>query len=148
MTTLSKPKELIFAMSMTAVSIAFLFGTYIYPEESVTFPRFLVVLSIFFSALLLVQAIRTPASRQASSQRPLTRIALPIKVFVSVSIYVAAIDIVGFYISSALFLLGSMLMYGNDRWATRLAVMAGFLLVVYVLFGWLIGVRLPSGLLF
>lgn len=148
MTMLSKPKEVLFATAMSAISFAFLLGTYRYPEDAVTFPRFLLILSCMFSVLLMVRAIGLRAQQQATPQSPWTRIGAPIKVFVSISIYIAAIEILGFYVASAMFLLGSMLMYGRDSWSTRLLVTGGFLLVIYVLFGWLIGVRLPAGLLF
>ncbi|MGB6243285.1 MAG: tripartite tricarboxylate transporter TctB family protein [Castellaniella sp.] len=150
----TRNKEILFAVVMVVISASMVYGTYDYPSESVQFPRFLMVLQCVFSAMLLVRALRLPGgaavqSGGASAQQSQDsrRIWIPIQVFVGVSAYILAIEYIGYFVSTAFFLCGSMAFFGRNKAASMLGVTAACLLVIYVLFSVLIGVRLPAGLL-
>jgi tripartite-type tricarboxylate transporter receptor subunit TctC len=60
------------------------------------------------------------------------------------AIYVLGMSLVGFYIASAVFLLATMRMLGERRGAISLAVIGGWLLLVYLLFERTLHLSLPQ----
>jgi hypothetical protein len=141
---LPKRKEIVFAAAMTALSAALLANTYSYPAASVQFPRFLVFLQLLFSLILLVRSISLPRDTAPGHTAGLV---IPLQIFSAISGYIIAIDQIGYFVATSLFLTGSMYLFGRHRPFVLICVTAVFLLIVYVLFGLLIGVRLPAGLL-
>ena len=144
---LPKRKEIVFAILMTAISTALLTSTYSHPSESVQFPRFLVIFQLLFSVVLLVRALRISTKDPTQRETPSLSRLVPFQIFASISAYILAIEHIGYFVATALFLLGSMYMFGRHRSVVLVGVTAAFLLTVYILFGLLIGVRLPEGLL-
>jgi len=55
---------------------------------------------------------------------------------------------IGYFVSSIIFLVGTMSVFGKQSLFTKTIATAGFLLVVYALFVSFLGLRLPEGLLF
>lgn len=143
-------KDRWFASFMVAVSALLLVQAYGYPAESSQFPRFLLVLQMGFSIILLVQAWRVgpaPPPQDAPSDSWASLYA-PFKVFVAASMYVLAIEYLGYFAATALFLCAAMFWFGARRPVVVISVAAGFLLIVYALFVSFMGVRLPEGVLF
>lgn len=150
-----KNKEVLFAAAMVLISAWLVYATYDYPSGSVQFPRFLMLLQGAFSLLLLVRALRLPNEAASPSagrsdqeaRQDRTKIWVPIQVFVGVSAYILAIEHLGYFVASALFLCASMGFFGRNKASTMLGVTVACLLIIYILFGVLIGIRLPAGLL-
>lgn len=149
MAVMTKKKELIFSSVVTLLTVGLLIRAFLYPRDSSQFPRFLMVLQLLFSLLLLVRALRIPAT--ASSFKPKNQafksLAVPFQVFVSTSLYLIMIDFLGYFVATALFLCGTMFWFGTRKLLVVLSVTAGFMLVIYALFVLFIGVRLPTGIL-
>ena len=145
---LPKRKEIVFAVLMTGLSAALLGSTYSYPSESVQFPRFLIVLQLLFSIILLLRSLRLPSSKTTQSSSTTANRIVPFQIFTAISAYILAIEHIGYFVATALFLMGSMYLFGRHRATALIGVTAAFLLTVYILFGLFIGVRLPEGLLF
>jgi len=147
MSLLPRKKEIMFALMMTLISLALLVSTYNYSSESVYFPRFLMWLQIVFSLILWIRAIRLPSDPITVDQTAKTRLAIPFQIFTAISLYILAIEFIGYFVATILFLAGSMYLFGRHRWLVVVGVSVGFLLTIYILFGLLIGIRLPEGLL-
>ena len=131
---------------MVLLSTAFLFRAFMYPAASSQFPRFLMLLQLIFSVVLLVLSLRIPQAAGAKIFR-LADVYPPFKVFVASSVYVLAIGYLGYFAATALFLCGSMYWFGKHGPVVLIGVSGGFILTVYALFVLFIGVRLPEGLL-
>lgn len=154
MLTHAKSKETAFAAMMIIISALLVYGSFNYPPQSAQFPRFLMVLQLVFSVMLLIRALRLPASNAGQSINSHSeadtagaKLWVPLQIFLSVSAYILAIEYIGYFVSTALFLCGSMAFFGRNRLMTMLSVTAACLLIIYLLFVVLIGIRMPAGLL-
>lgn len=161
MAAMTKKKELIFSGTVTVLTAALLIRAFMYPGESSQFPRFLMVLQLVFSALLLARAIRLPAAAGGSGaagagdaraapksgKDAVKSLVVPFQVFVSASLYLIMIGFLGYFTATAIFLCGTMFWFGTRKPLIIVSVTAGFMLVIYALFVLFIGVRLPTGIL-
>lgn len=143
MAEISRSRDVGFAAFMTLLSGALLGGAMLYPPQSSQFPRALMALQLLFSIVLLVRAWR----REGGGAPRTAPLGVPLQVFVATAAYVIAIEQLGYFVASTLFLCGTMYWFGRHRLAVMLGVTAGFLAVIYALFILFIGVRLPAGLL-
>lgn len=147
MAELSSRREVGFAAFVTLLSAALFGGALLYPPQSSQFPRFLMALQLLFSIALLVRAWRRRGAGARGTAGPVS-LGVPLQVFVATAAYVIAIEQLGYFVASALFLFGAMYWFGRHRLIVMIGVTAGFLAVMYALFILFIGVRLPEGLLF
>lgn len=147
-------KELFFAVSITVISSLLLITSFTYPAESSEFPRFLCGLMLFFSVLILVKALRSRRvakeniNTEESSGSIMFKLKVPAIVFSLTIAYVVGIMYIGYFVSSIIFLVGTMSVFGKQGLFAKTIATAGFLLVVYALFVSFLGLRLPEGLLF
>ena len=149
MAHLSQRKDRAFAVIMVLVSAAFLAQALNYPAESSQFPRFLMGVQLLFSLIFLLQQFRHPLGpKTAQSGEVIASLVPAFKVFLITSLYVLAIDYIGYFAATAAFLLGAMALFGNRRLLVMGCVTASFLALIYALFVLFMGVRLPEGLLF
>ena len=150
-------KELNFSLSITAISAVFLFQSFAYPAESSSFPRFLTILMLFFSLMLLIKSIRervadfgaiprTETSRTSYFSLPRKR-KVALFIFAGTLLYVGAIQYIGYFVSTIVFFVGMMTLFGRHKLLISLCTSAAFLLVMYALFVKFLGLRLPEGLL-
>ncbi len=122
-----------------------------YPDDVKMFPRLFLILFMIFMGITLVNGIRktlAPEKYDASewwARLDVTR--NPILTAVMIVVYVALIGILGFYISTAIYMLVSMYVFGSKKWIVNLVVTASLLVFCFVLFEKLLSVTLPVGLL-
>ncbi|MDP2791387.1 MAG: tripartite tricarboxylate transporter TctB family protein [Rectinemataceae bacterium] len=154
MAKISRKKEIGFAAGMTFISAVFLVQSFLYPAESSQFPRFLMMLQTVFCVVLLARALKQPnaaggtKTEVAGSRKSLlSELKVPLQIFVASSAYLFAIDTLGYFVASSIFLAGTMYWFGTRKPVVIIGATAGFLLTVYALFVLFIGVRLPQGLL-
>ena len=134
---------------MVLVSAAFLAQALSYPAESSQFPRFLMGVQLMFSLIFLFQQFRHPLEpKTVQSGEVIASLVPAFKVFLVTSLYVLAIDYIGYFSATAAFLLGAMALFGNRRLLVMGLVTVGFLALIYALFVLFMGVRLPQGLFF
>lgn len=147
-------KELFFAVSITVISSLLLMTSFSYPSESSEFPRFLCALMLLFSVLILIKALRSKraaeenANSEEHSGSMICKLKVPAIVFSLTIAYIAGIMYIGYFVSSIIFLIGTMSVFGKQGLIAKTIATAGFLLVVYALFVSFLGLRLPEGLLF
>lgn len=149
MTHYSQRKDRSFAVIMVLLSAALLAQSLRYPAESSQFPRFLMGVQLLFSLIFLFQQFRLPLeTKPVPTMEVIASLAPAFKVFLITSLYVLAIDYVGYFSATAVFLIGAMALFGNRRTLVMASVTGCFLAVIYALFVLFMGVRLPQGLLF
>jgi hypothetical protein len=118
--------------------------------EAYLFPRLISIGMALLAVALLVESF-SPAGQEHSYQRvPWTVIAPGLAIFV---IYLYAIEEVGFYFSAFVAFFVLVTIYAPERrsvrgWVNRSSVAALFIGVVYAVFGLLLKVQTPAGLLF
>lgn len=143
-------RDRIFAGGMVLLSLALMARSYTYPASSSVFPRFLSVVLLALSALLVVDLLRKP--RPQGGSRPGPRLSLGgvarhpgLFVFGSLTLYVLAMTWLGFMLSTIGFMVGTMLHLGSRSWVAVLAWGVGFPILAYLLFHTLLGLQLPRG---
>jgi len=107
-----------------------------------------------FSLLILVKAFRSRMalkqndSTEENSGSIMSRLKVPAIIFSLTIAYVVGIMYIGYFVSSIIFLVGTMSVFGKQGLFAKTIATAGFLIVVYALFVSFLGLRLPEGLLF
>ena len=128
-----------------------LFQIHGYSDDVKMFPSIFLYLFMLFMAIVLVRGIKRSVHTEEVSKKEFwcspAVIHNPIITAVLVIIYVTLIYFLGFYISTALFMLITMLYYGSRKWMINIAVTTGMLIFCYVLFEILLSVQLPAGII-
>lgn len=143
-----KPGEMAVGLCFAAIGIAFVIGavklTVGVPTEPKPgfFPFIDGVILVVLSALFLVQAWRG----QAGESQPFGKIRGPAVVIVTLILYVATLDTVGYVLTTTV--LSAVVLHVLDTKPRVLVpVSLGLALTSYLLFSRLLGVTLPPGLL-
>lgn len=63
-------------------------------------------------------------------------------------LYIVAINLVGYYIASIVFMPIAMLILGQRNWKIIVGVDVGVMLFLYLFFGLLLSMQMPEGILF
>lgn len=139
-----------------AVSIYFLVQAREFPERAALFPNLILGLFIFFAILLLINGVRKMALQKRDLDVPaadeeerltISMIKMPILILVVVTAYVFLINVLGFFVSTALFMVGILYMLQLRSLKMYLLTIIFTLLFIYLLFVKLLHVFLPTGLL-
>lgn len=159
MTSSRLGRDRLFAIGTLVVSLLLVTQSFRYPAESAQFPRFLSVLLLVLSAMLVIREMRAGSGAPPPApgeQEPalasgrhsgLRGIAAGPEalVFASTGLYILAIQWVGFLAGSVAFMLACAAFLGNRRWLAMAAWGLLFPVALYLLFHSLLGVQLPSG---
>jgi len=141
-------KDLVFSICMVVLSIVLAVQSFRYPADSALFPRVLSILLLLLSLLLLIRAFWQPPREDRIAGRgdvfSLMK-SQPVLVFGSTVLYIVMIPVLGFLISTALFIFGSILF--RDRRKLIAAAIYGicFSAAIYFVFQAVLGVTLPRG---
>ena len=156
-------KDLIFAFVVIALGIAVVLITHSFEEPLIVdavgpraFPYGLGLILILGGGIVFAQRLRNmnasgayqvpsegnddDEGHPASGIRGMTMIALAFG-------YAAVLDPVGFLVATPVFLVIAFLLMAERNWLTILASAIGYTAVTYVVFGHLLNIRLPPGLL-
>jgi putative tricarboxylic transport membrane protein len=111
------------------------------------YPFWLSLFALVASAVIIVNAFRRPASQDRPVQLPkgigLRRIGLT---FVAFVIYAYLITLVGFILSTAVYMLFMARMLGSRRWVSSVAVSALTAVGLFIVFKVWLKADLPTGL--
>ena len=147
-------KELMFAVLMVIISVAILFQAYGYAADSSQFPRFLAWSLMVLSILNILRMIKLKSqedSKAHSALWPNRWLVLSVLVLASVFLYTLASPFIGYYLSTVIFLVGFMGLYGRScgiGWRGIVLACVIFLGTVYLMFSVFLGTQLPMGSLF
>ncbi len=150
----SYKKELGFSVVVTGICALLTIRAFSYPGDSSQFPRFLTVTMTLLSIVLLARALRSRPDQAEAGEAEQKRSSfwtshkMPLLIFLLTALYVVAIQVIGYFTSTVLFLVGSMAFFGRHRPWVMFGISALFLAVIYALFVRFLGLRLPEGLLF
>ena len=152
MTERNTRKELFFAVAMTVLSALLTIQSFRYSHESSVFPRFLTLLMCVFSLLLLFKNIRRLKESEGrngslSLSDAIRSLKIPAVVFGGTALYAVAINYIGYFTSTLLFMAGPMIAFGKQKVTTSIAITVIFMAVIYALFVSFLGLGLPKGLL-
>ncbi|NLB90723.1 MAG: tripartite tricarboxylate transporter TctB family protein [Clostridiales bacterium] len=135
---------LIFSASLVAVSFS-------YPADSSDFPRFLSSAMLCISLTMIVNTLKSGLIKSDESgnvRDAIRRLKIPFSVFIGIAFYIASLKWFGFYLSTPLFMSGGMLMAGSRRFGLIAITTTAFLVVVFLLFSYSLGLKLPGGVIF
>lgn len=106
------------------------------------FPRLIAGILAFSTLLWLLEAL--VSGREEQERSPLL---LPLAVMAWFALYIATLETLGFVLGSALFLMGLLAVFHPGRWAANIAIAVLTPLSAQLLFGHVLSVPLPAGLL-
>ena len=120
------------------------------PEDSQTYPRFTILLLFGLTTLYVLQMVLQFARHGIQKERDEGfkdfQAAQFFVILAATILYLILVHYIGFYISTALFMIGVLLYLKVPYLHTGIAV-AVILLLIYFAFGKFLGVRLPQGVL-
>ncbi len=127
-----------------AIALLFYLVTLTFPEEEAgpsAIPHLWIIALIVLSIFLIIQALTGKMEPDPKNGR-LDKLAL----FVGATIgYLLVMQIVGYYISTFLFLVAVMYFLSYRKYITMVAVSGGWLLFAYVVFQRMLYIPLPQG---
>jgi putative tricarboxylic transport membrane protein len=142
-------KDLVFSICMVLLSIVLAVQSFRYPSDSAFFPRVLSILLLLLSLLLLIRAFRQPPREERTGIIRGDAFSLmkstPMVVFGSATLYIAVIPVLGFLVSTALFLFGSILYFDRRKLIVAAIYSICFSAAIYFVFHAVLGVTLPRG---
>ncbi|SEW07317.1 putative tricarboxylic transport membrane protein [Aliiroseovarius sediminilitoris] len=142
-------RHLIFLYVTLAVSVGYLISALRLgaptSESGLTpsfFPILLGATSITFSCILIVQKLRSePEEKRQSEPANYTHLWVVVAIFA----YITAFKTVGYFISSGLFVFVLIVIFSSfEKFLVKAAISAAVVVVAYVTFQQLFGVRLPT----
>lgn len=142
-------RHLIFLYVILAVSIGYLISALNLGDpisEGRLTPSFFPVVvgsvAIIFSCILILQKLRSePVEEQPSETKGYTYIWVVVAIFV----YIIAFKPLGYFISSGLFVFALILLFSSfEKLLQKAAISAAIVVISYVVFQQLFGVRLPA----
>lgn len=148
---MTRRKDLLFGLCMAALSIALAVQSFRYPADSAFFPRILSLLLLALSLVIVIRSLRRPGAQKeegvagGSAGAAALMKSPPVLVFTATVLYVMAIPFLGFLVSTALFLFGSILFLNRRRPVLAILYGIGYAASLYALFHAVLKVTLPAG---
>ena len=128
------------------MSGAFLISSFtIEDATSRTFPQVLCALCILLATIFLIQILR---GKYPNADINLSGTAKAMLMAGIILLYIVAINFVGYYIASVVFMPVGMLVLGQRNWKVIVGVDVGVILFLYLFFGLLLSMQMPEGALF
>jgi putative tricarboxylic transport membrane protein len=119
------------------------------------FPRMLGVGLLLGAAMLLAEIIRNSAKAKISAEKGDASTEpkwdkhhwLVVGIAVWTALYIGTFEVLGFIISTALYLLALTVAFNRNRWLMNVLTSVLFAVISYFMFTKLLGVNLPPGIL-
>lgn len=140
---------------LIAISMFFFIKAFEYGDVKL-FPIITSSLVMAFSSIQLARAIKKTKEvnkkiAEDSDYIPAIsweKLKTPVVGYIMAAVYVAMIPTIGFFVSTAVFMVLFMVFLGYRKWGVILAVTVGIELAVYLLFVKELAVRIPHGILY
>lgn len=114
-----------------------------YPEAAAMLPRPVAVIAALLSLMLFYSNLK---KYREGNDKPSNLInGKIIRYFIIIVAYLAGIKIVGFYVSTALYLIGASLYLGAKRRHIAIATVS-FIVFCFMFFYLILGLKMPTGL--
>jgi len=134
-------------------ALLYLFLSYQLPNfeyaliDSDILPKGLGFLLIVLSIILFIQNKEESEAEKIKRQIKKEDLILLIATIVSLLAYVTLFEILGFVVTTVLFLVITMRMYGYSNWKISMVVSITFTCVLYFSFNYILKIYLPQGIL-
>jgi hypothetical protein len=155
-------QDLLMALILLAFGVAFFIGSYYLPETDVpvnnvrAFPQFasgaLIIFSIFniFHGWKATKKLNADLENSSNiiPEISWTKLKYPVLGFLGVLIYAIGVSVVGFFVSTMVFMVAAIWLLGYRKIWVILTTTLGIELFIYLLFVKFLCTRMPKGLLF
>ena len=146
-------RDAVSAVIFLVISIVGFTGAFQFPKRAATWPLWMWGLLGVFSLILLAGSFRERAVPEAAASEDgeqegpsaFSRKIINITIIV---VFAVLVPIIGFFAATALYLIVHMTYLGVRPFLLVLAVTAGGVAFLYVLFGFILGVPIPHGLIY
>lgn len=137
-------------MGIAIVYLVFSFQLPIFPYAAVdadVLPKGLGFVMLTLAIILFVQ--NRPETDEQKQRRTIKKVDLILLLSTvgALIVYVFLLEIIGFVLSTTLFLMLTMRMYGYQKWVTNVIASITFTLILYFAFNYLLKIFLPQGIL-
>jgi putative tricarboxylic transport membrane protein len=112
-----------------------------YPTESKAFPLGLLIFLMIGAVIMIARPSKALEKEQGDNKKVYLTVILCVA-------YVSLVDFIGYFVVTALFMIGFMAMMGLRSIRLYIAVIIGINLGLYLLFVWQLKVPIPKGTLF
>ncbi|MBV1820014.1 tripartite tricarboxylate transporter TctB family protein [Clostridium cochlearium] len=131
---------------ISLISLIFFIMNQRLPEKARVYPNFILGLMVFLIILLIIET-KTNKSLQGSSNlfENFEKKQFLI-VFISAVSYIVLLDIVGYFTTTVVYILSTLIMLKVDK-SKSAFITIGFTAFIYVIFSMLLKVPLPKGLI-
>lgn len=119
-----------------------------YSPDAALFPRLISAVAMVCAALTFAQSVRRPAGRVSERETGAIRWRDLVIGYAGPPLYVGLMVLLGFWIASAIFLVGLLVMLGTRNPLIVSLITVGTLVLIYVAFELTFGIPLPAGMLF
>lgn len=148
-------QDLVLGIFFLVMSVVFYIGARNFPDNVAAFPRLFSVIMAVLSLIITYHGIRKGmADAAALETNPEVKVALswkemryPVYTILSLTLYVLGIIYMGFFIASAIYMIGFMYMLNYRKWKVIILTTTGLLGAVWLIFVKILAMNLPSGIL-
>jgi len=144
---------MIFSAILIVIGLFFYYLTFNFPQGSLTksvgpasIPRIWIFTLLIFSIWQLINTMRKP--EEQIKKDPEQKIGLVVVFVAMMVLYLIIINVVGYFISTLLFLICGILILSYRKYVFIIASSAGFVLFAYLFFYKMLQIPLPLGTLF
>jgi hypothetical membrane protein len=126
-----------------------------YPEEVRTFPRLFIGTFIVLTVIILIKGIKLTISKRNNPESVkdsefwinLKTMKYPAIALLLMVLYMVLINYIGMYISSIIYAIATMRVFGEKRWKINISVSVIMVALLYVMMEIALKVTLPQGIL-
>ena len=111
--------------------------------QAATWPQLILVCIIILSAMLVIHGLKLTKQNAEPGTIPAPVLKGPMITLVMIVIYAIAMNFIGYFISTAIFLPLGMFALGQRNWKPILGVTVGLEIFIYVLFVMQLQLRMP-----
>ena len=143
-------KEILFACGAVALSLLFIVQSFKLTDSSALMPRILAGLIILLSAIMVAQGVIARRRMIKVGQQeniPPVNVPLVTLFLIFIVVYVVLIDVIGYFVATPLFIIGTYLFLKAMQPRNAVLVAAGFCVLVYGVFVKVLHLPVPLGLL-
>ncbi len=142
-------QDLVIGIVVLLVGIYGIVSAFGMPEGTKPYTLVVMIIFAFLGGLLTFRSIyyRKTPSHDAGVVHA-KEMANPMIAFIMVLVYALLLNVIGFFVTSALFMFIMMRWMGYKKIVVMLLTIAGMLAFIYVLFVYQLHVTMPSGFLF
>jgi len=143
-------KEILFAVGTVALSLLFIVQSFKLPDSAAMMPRMLAGLIMALSVIMVCQGLAAHQRMVKAGRKeeiPVINVKLVTLFLIFIVAYVALIDVLGYFIATPLFIIGTYMFLKALSLKNAIIVAASFCVLVYGVFVKVLYLPVPMGLL-